>query len=128
MSGPGDAIPTVGAYRGIGIHSQQPVERIDYVVKPALDQVLVLADEHDLFAVARDPAQPPEARLLAAAKITAMHEMAAEARQNRPGVDLAKVRAAVAGLNSQRWRDRRRYCSLLDFDQRRAMKREEPLP
>jgi hypothetical protein len=31
-----------------------------------------------------------------------------------PGLTLEAVKAATAGLNSAAWRDRRRYCSLLD--------------
>ena len=128
MTAAGDIIPIVELYRGVGIHDRQPAERVESVVKPAIDRVLAMADEHDLFAIAQDAAEPPEARLLAAAKITAAFEIAAEERRNRPEVGLAKVRAAVAGLNSQRWRDPWRYGSKLDAPKmQRMVEREQPL-
>jgi hypothetical protein len=42
--------------------------------------------------------------------------MAAENRNNRPAIDLDRLRASTAGLGCRRWRDPRRYASLLDPD------------
>src|SRR5690349_17629393 len=61
-----DAIPIVETYRGVGIHANQPRERIEKVLRPAIDYVHELGDLDDLAAYARDAANPPEARLFAA--------------------------------------------------------------
>src|SRR5262249_61546510 len=77
--------------------------------------------------LAADPRNPPEARLFAASKVECEYELAAEERRNRPIIDLERVRATVAGLDSLVWRDPDRYASLLDTHSERAVKREEPL-
>ncbi|MGH7116225.1 MAG: hypothetical protein ACREE9_17250, partial [Stellaceae bacterium] len=110
-----DAIPTVEIYRGVGIQDRQPAERIVRVVKPAIDHVHdKLADPDALLRYARDPSRPPEARLLAVARIEAIFELAIERRETRPAIDLDLARAAVAGLDSQAWRSPTHYCSDLD--------------
>ncbi len=121
-------IPTVGTYRGVGIHAFQPEHRIETVVKPAIDAVSRLTDLAALAAYAQQPSHPPEARLFAAARCEAAWQLAAESRAVRPVIDLDKVKATVAGLNSLRWMDRRRYTSLLDPYHDKAVLREEPLP
>ncbi|WP_338722373.1 hypothetical protein [Devosia sp. XK-2] len=120
-----DRIPIVETYRGVGIHDQQPRERIDGVVKPAIDRVLGIGDVKRLADYAADTGNPPEARLLASARVEAMWELAAENRELRPGIDLAVVKASVAGLQSVRWRSSQYYGSLLDKPDGPGLRRQE---
>ncbi|GAB5429687.1 MAG: hypothetical protein Devi2KO_31460 [Devosia indica] len=126
-----DRIPIVETYRGVGIHDQQPRERIDGVVKPAIDGVLAIGDVKRLAEYAANTGNPPEARLLASARVEAMWELAAESRELRPDINLSVVRGSVAGLQSLRWRSPRYYGSLLDKPdgpgQRRQVMRETAL-
>jgi hypothetical protein len=107
-------MPVLETYRGVGIHDFQPTERIDTVVKPAIDQVLALDGINELLAIAGDTYRPPEARLLAAAKLKARYELAAERREARPAIDLDRLRALTVGLDSSEWADPASYGSLLD--------------
>jgi hypothetical protein len=111
-----DSIPIIGTYRGVGIHDQQPQTRVNCVVKPEIDHVLDdLSDISDLYNFAANAANSPEARLLAAAKIMAEFDLAVEERRARPlGITMEKVRAAVAGVDSQEWRSNFHYGSALD--------------
>ena len=86
------------------------------VVRPAIDRVLdEIDDAGELLRYAGNSDNPPEARLLAGAKLLALFEHRAEARWTRPpGVTRETVLATIAGLNSVRWRDPWHYCSLLD--------------
>ena len=52
-------MPVLETYRGVGIHDFQPTERIDTVVKPAIDQVLALDGINELLAIAGDTYRPP---------------------------------------------------------------------
>ncbi|WOH78255.1 hypothetical protein RX327_20010 [Bradyrhizobium sp. BEA-2-5] len=109
-----DAIPTVGTYRHVGLHDQQSEARLA-VVRAAIDAVFATSsDPKRLLKICADPTWPPESRLLAAALLEAMLQIAADERKVRPDIDLAYVRACVAGVNSVRWRDPRHYASLLD--------------
>ena len=108
-----DNIPIVETYRGVGIHDAQPAERINAIVKPAIDHAMALTDLDALADFAGDITRAPEARLLAAAKCDAIFRIAVEERRERPPIDLDKVRAAVAGLNSIQWRSPWAYCSIL---------------
>jgi len=119
-------IPTIGTHRGIGLHDNQTLARIK-VVKSAIDRVAQMSDILELADFAADPRQPPEARMFAASKVAAEYELAAEERRNRPTIDLDRVHATVAALDSLVWRDPDRYCSLLDGHPERAAKREVPL-
>lgn len=124
-------IPTVGTYRGVGLHDQQSEARLA-VVRAAIDMVFSTADPKELLKIIADPHWPPESRLLAAALLEAMLQIAADERKIRPQIDLAYVRACVAGLNSTHWRDPQHYASLLDHahmppGHRGAVKREAPL-
>ena len=126
-----DKIPIVETYRGVGIHDAQPVERIERVVKPAIDAVLKMGDVDELIAFAGDISNAPEARILAGAKLEAMFELAIAERRERPDIDLLYVRALTAGVDSVRWRDRKFYCCLADVSPPRpprAARREVPLP
>ena len=103
------------------------------VVKPAIDRVLdEIDDAGELLRYAGNSYNPPEARLLAGAKLLALFELSAEARWTRPpGLTRETVTATIAGLNSVRWRDPWRYCSLLDVRHppggREPPRREVPL-
>jgi hypothetical protein len=116
-------IPTIATHRGIGIHDQQPPARVR-VVKVAIDRVARMSDILELADFAADPRQPPEARMFAANKVEVEYELAAEERRNRPTINLDRVRATVAGLDSLVRRDPWRYASLLEHG---GVEREEPL-
>jgi hypothetical protein len=73
-------------------------------VKAAIDRVARMSDILELVDFAADVLQPPEARMFAASKVEVEYELAAEERRNRPVVDLDRVRASVAGLDSVEWR------------------------
>src|SRR4051812_26157043 len=106
------AMPVAEVYRGVGIHDFQPVERIEHVVKPAIDAVFALSAPAALFAYAGDKNNPPEARLLAAARYRALHEARATSHDARPG-RLEELKATLAGLNSLEWTDTHFYGSSL---------------
>ena len=116
-------IPVIGSHRGIGIHDCQSPARVR-VVKAAIDRVARMSDIVELIDFAADPKQPPEARMFAANKVEVEYELAAEERRNRPIVDLEKVRATVAGLDSLEWRSPVVYGTDLEDG---GVPREEPL-
>jgi hypothetical protein len=107
-------VAIVETYRGVGIFEGQTPERIETIVRPALDLVDAMSNVHDLVAYAADASHPPEARLFAAARAEAIHELAAVDRTKRPDIDLDRVRASVAGLDSRVWYDPGTHGSLLD--------------
>jgi hypothetical protein len=109
-----DRVPIAERHRGVGIFGGQTRERIDAIVRPAIDAVSAESRIHHLVAYAADPCHPPEARLFAAARVEALYELAARERVQRPDVDLEVVRASVAGLNSVTWLDREAWRSDLD--------------
>jgi hypothetical protein len=117
-------IPTIATHRGVGIHDHQTPARIR-VVKAAIDRVARMSDILELADFAADLQQPPEARMFAANKVEVEYELAAEERRNRPTVDLDRVRATVAGLDSLVWRDPWQYGTLLD--PHGGIEREQPL-
>jgi hypothetical protein len=119
-----DRIPTIASHRGIGIHDYQSPARIR-VVKAAIDRVARMSDILELADFAADRQQPPEARMFAANKVEVEYELAAEERRNRPIIDLDRVRATVAGLDSVVWRSPWHFSSLLDAAA--GVPREEPL-
>ena len=116
-------IPTIATHRGVGIHDHQTPARIR-IVKAAIDRVARMSDILELANFAADPRQPPEARMFAANKVEVEYELAAEERRNRPTIDLDRVRASVAGLDSLIWRDPDRYGTLLEHG---GVEREQPL-
>lgn len=109
-----DHVPTEGSYRGIALHAGQPAERIKKIVRPAIDHVFSLSDAVALADYAAEPTHVPEARLFAAARVRAIWDLAAEGRAIRPLVNMARVRASVAGLDSTTWQDPNYYGSLLE--------------
>jgi|SRR5215471_1199316 len=110
-----DRIPSVGRYRGIDIHADQPAERIERIVKPEIDYVLDnLHDLEELFVFARLVTNSPEARLLAAAKIEAAWTLRAEDRRSLPqtSFDRDDLQAAAGPwLNSKKGRSPTHYAS-----------------
>ncbi|GJD64417.1 hypothetical protein [Methylobacterium frigidaeris] len=108
-----DRIPIVETYRGVGIHAFQPRDRIEAMVKPAIDRVFGLSDPAALARYLGDPTHPPEARLFAKARIEALWQLAAESRELRPAVNIVEVRAMAAGLGSLHWIDPRHYGTVL---------------
>lgn len=109
-----DTIPTVSVHRGVPIHSMQSAARIADVVKPEIDAVYAMPDMSSLAAYVMDWTKPPEARLFAEARAKAAWQMAAEAREIRPNIDLTKLAAATAGLSSLSWMDPDRIGTLLE--------------
>ena len=119
-------MPIATTYKGIRIHVQ-PAKRIA-LVKREIDKVSNIADLVQLSEIAGDAAWSPEARLLAGAKCCAGLQRATERRNARPDIDPEYVTACTAGLNSRKWADPFRYCSLFDAHHERAAVRDEPLP
>lgn len=130
MSDRDDQIPVTEFYRGVGLHDLQGPDRLE-IVRRAIDDVYDQPHLPRLLEIAGDPMWPPEARLFAAAKLEATHQIAADDRKVRPDIDLSLVQAVVAGLNSVKWRDPARYGSLLDPGpgpgEPGGVKREQPL-
>ena len=98
-----DQMPTISAHRGVAIYDFRSSERIETVVKPAIDRVLAMSDVLELFAFAADIHRPPELRLFAAAKIRAAHEIASNSRTQRPLVDLEQLDAFTVALDTLDW-------------------------
>jgi hypothetical protein len=119
-------MPILCRYKGVGIRAGQPAKRVA-LVKREIDKIGNIADLVQLFEIAGDVAWSPEARLLAGAKCVAGLQRATERREPRPDIDPERVEACTAGLASIRWADPFRYCSLLDADHERAVKRERRL-
>lgn len=126
MTADSDRIPISEEHRGVGIHAGQPPARVE-VVKAAIDDVYSIVSPSRLLAYLESSANPPEARLFAAARLRAAHELAAESRISRPNINLMYIQACVAGLQSLNWRHPHRYTSLLDPYCRQAAPREEKL-
>lgn len=120
-----DEIPTVGNYRGVGLEDGQSPQRLA-LVRREIDIVLAMTDAGALARWASNPRHSPESRQLACAMCESMWEVAAETRANRPPLDLEKLRASTAGLNSRRWRSPTHFCSDLDHAET-AVPRDEPL-
>jgi hypothetical protein len=95
------------------LHNFQSEERLA-VVRASIDAVFDLHDIVLLVEVCADPSWPPEARLLAAARLHAMHQLAAENREARPNIDLQYIAACTGSLDSQYWRSPWFYGSLLE--------------
>ncbi|TGQ09001.1 MULTISPECIES: hypothetical protein [unclassified Mesorhizobium] len=107
------AIPIVETYRGVGLHDCQSEARLA-VVRGEIDKVFALDDLDQLVEVCSNVRWSPESRLLAAAKLKATHQLAAEDRKSRPRFDISYVDACTAGLNSRYWRSPWHFGSLLD--------------
>src|SRR5262249_38685422 len=111
------------------LHDRQSPDRLR-VVRAAIDVVHELTDAQSLFAYAGNIANPPEARLFAGAKCQAAWELAAAERRVRPDIDLRKLAARTAGLDSSRWRNPFRFGCLFDVaapGAPEAPEREQPL-
>ena len=125
-TGGNDDIAVIEHYRGCGLHDCQSSERLR-VVRAAIDHVYTLDQTVDLTEHAGNVGNPPESRLLAVARCRALWELAQEAREPRPIINMAHVEALAAGCGSLRWRSLTHYCSLLDAHDENAVPREEPL-
>jgi hypothetical protein len=107
-----DRIPVVAFHRGVGLHDHQDEDRLR-IVRAEIDMV---AEENDLQTLAAWSLRidhAPESRLFAAEKVMVALSQAGNARRP-PDVTPEKVRAHVAGLSSQTWRDPHYFCSALD--------------
>ncbi len=80
-----DSIPTIGEHRGVGLHDHQSPKRLARVTRE-IDTVLGVNDITLLLEIAADVTWSPEARLTAAAKLRAMHELADDQTQHRPSL------------------------------------------
>ena len=118
-----DAIPVIGLHRGVPLEDQQSPERLA-LVRAEIDHVLGMTDARALADWADDPWHSPESRQLACAMAESMWTVAAETRNNRPPIDMERLRASTAGLGSKKWRDPWRHASLLDHG---GAERERPL-
>jgi hypothetical protein len=107
----GDAIPIVALHRQVPVHDMQDSERVEQVVKPAIDTVFAMTDIEALAAYCTDVTQPPEARMLAGAKVLSSQNAAAAERRALAGLELGPIHAAMSYLNSRRLR-------LADFSRR----------
>ena len=118
MTAEADRIPAVELYRECRIHDQQSPVRIE-TVKREIDRVFDIADPQRLFEICGDVGWSPEARLLCAARLMGIWELATEGRAPRPvGITLELIKARTAGIDSVRWRDPDRFCSMLDVEWR----------
>ena len=113
-------------HRGVGLHDQQPPERLK-VVKAEIDRVLDdLNTIQALFAWCKNTMRSPESRSLAASKIEALwSEVAAKRGRRPPDITLDDVAASVAGCNSEEWRSPTQYGPELDVSPQTP--RERPL-
>ncbi|WP_342728871.1 hypothetical protein AAFG07_20850 [Bradyrhizobium sp. B097] len=130
MNDDDDTIPIIATYRGVGLHCEQSAERLD-AVRRAIDDVFEVVNIDRHLEIAGDARWPPEARLLAAAKLEAMVQIAVDERAVRPPIDLMLVQAIVAGLDSMKWRHPKYFASLFDPGPSPGEKwaeREVPLP
>jgi hypothetical protein len=118
-------LPIGMSYKGVGIYAGQPAKRIA-LVKREIDKVGKISDPERLFEIAGDCGWSPESRLLAGARAIAGLELMTERREAKPDIDREDVEAATAGLDTIRWADPDRYCSMLDEHPERAAEREEP--
>jgi hypothetical protein len=125
-TGESDEIPVVERYRGCGLHDFQSPERLR-IVRAAIDHVYTLDQVLDLVEHAGNVRNSPESRLLAVARCRALWELAQEAREPRPIINLAHVEALVAGCGSRTWRSPTHFTSLLDAHDENAVPREVPL-
>lgn len=123
-----DAIPIVALHRQVGIHDAQTDARIAQVVKPAIDTVFAMDDITSLAAYAMDTSKPPEARMLAGAKILSSQDAAAAERRALANVELGPIRAAVSYLGSRRRRLANAYAGLWDTPAAPGARGPDPRP
>jgi hypothetical protein len=119
-----DAIPVIGMHRGVPLEDQQSDARLA-LVRSEIDHVLGMTDARELADWADDARHSPESRQLAVAMAESMWTVAAETRNNRPPIDMDRLRASTAGLGSKKWRSPWHFASLLDAGP--GVERECPL-
>jgi hypothetical protein len=108
-----DQIKAVEVYKGVRVQDCQPRDRIETIVKPAIDDAMAIEDPYRLYEFMENDRNPPEARLLAGARLEAVWELAASERRVRPDLDMDRARALTAALDSRTWRDLTNYGGLL---------------
>lgn len=114
MTKEADAIPIIGHHKGVPLHDCQDQGRLA-LVRRDIDKVFEETDIGNLVDMARDIRRAPEARLFARAKAEAALTGARDAHGPRPaGMTITAVRASAVGLDSQKYRHRRWFCSALD--------------
>jgi hypothetical protein len=118
-------IPCDHHHRGVGIQRWQNPKRVAQVCDE-IDRVYAMSSVEALAAYAEDPANPPETRLFAAAKIRALHQQAEKDRATRPSVDFDRLGAITAGLDSLTWISPTHFGTDLDPSPR-SIVREIPL-
>lgn len=120
-----DRIPTDGEHRGVGLHAGQSETRLA-VVRRDIDAAHLLVDLAELVAFADDAAHAPEARLFAQAKALATLDEAVsrrDPRQRGAALSRERIRAATLACGSLKWQSPVYYCSLLDCNEHRAVRR-----
>jgi hypothetical protein len=121
-----DRIPTDGEYRGVDLHAGQSETRL-VTVRRDIDAAHLLVDLAKLVAFADDAANAPEARLFARAKALATLDEAVDRRAPRQrGAELSRerIRASTMACDLLKWQSPVFYCSLLDYQTQRAVRRE----
>lgn len=121
-----EEIPAIEIYRGLQIHAFQSAERIEAVVKPAIDFIMGEAAFNVLFEYALDAKNPPEAREFARLKCHATRELRAFQHDQRPR-DLEQLDASTAGITGLSWLSPAVYGSLCD-ERRRSDCQPVPRP
>jgi hypothetical protein len=120
----GDRIPLSGeSHRGVPLHAGQSFARLK-VVRRDIDRAYEL-DVAALLEFGENPANAPEARSFALARLLAQFEAAIDSRMARPTIDLPRIRAAGAGVTSKKWRSPTHYCSDLDAHDENAIPRDD---
>ena len=119
-----DAIPVVGWHRGVALEDRQSDARLS-LVRSEIDHVLAMTDAVALADWADDPDHSPELGSSRSPWSKACGRWPLRQRNNRPPIDMDRLRASTAGLGCRRWRDPRRFCSLLDPDG--GVLREQPI-
>jgi hypothetical protein len=121
-----EAIPAIGRYRGVELHAFQTEQRIRDVVVPEIDLVLTMEDVGALVTFLANAEHAPEGRLLAFRRLIAPAEHAKAARQ-KSTLDIDRIKATVAALDSLHWADPSRYCALTDVTRPGVRLPERPL-
>jgi hypothetical protein len=94
-------MPILAEFKGVPIHDYQDEARIRTVVMPEIERAMSLDSTEALFAFLKDPYRSPEARLEAGRRLLNPAEEL-EAQRRKVSVDVARVKAHMAGLGSLR--------------------------
>jgi hypothetical protein len=119
--------PTAEIYRDVKIFAFQSQNRIENVVRPAIDEVYSTHSALELKRYVENRKNPPEARLFAYARICAIYELSAEQRIARPPIDLTSLKFFVIGLDNLASANPEYFSSIWDYAGNQAERREWPL-